>query len=116
MNAAVTATLGTGEGLYYINQDLLKQLKPDVIVTQSLCNVCSVDLHLVEAVVREMAAAPDTPGAGPALAPKIISLNPFNIKVCVVLRRIRSETQCKCVYLVVLGIRMCTATLTEFLH
>jgi hypothetical protein len=86
MNAAVTATLGTGEGLYYINQDLLKQLKPDVIVTQSLCNVCSVDLHLVEAVVREMAAAPDTPCAGPAVAPKIISLNPFNVEVCAVLQ------------------------------
>lgn len=81
MNAAVTATLGTGEGLYYINADLLKQLKPDVIVTQSLCNVCSVDLCLVEQVVQEMAAAPDTPGSGPAVIPKIISLNPFNIEV-----------------------------------
>lgn len=51
MNAAVTATLQTGEGLYYIDQQLLKQLRPDVIVTQSLCTVCSVDLRLVE--VRE---------------------------------------------------------------
>jgi hypothetical protein len=82
MNDAVTATLGTGEGLYDINADLLKQLRPDVIVTQSLCNVCSVDLRLVEQVVAEMAAAPDTPGgSGPAVIPKIISLNPFNIEV-----------------------------------
>lgn len=81
MNDAVTATLSTGEGLYFINQDVLKQLRPDVIVTQSLCNVCSVDLRLVEEVVQEMAAAPDTPGAAPATAPKIISLNPFNIEV-----------------------------------
>jgi hypothetical protein len=81
MNTAVTATLSTGEGLYSIDKELLKQLKPDVIVTQSLCNVCSVDLRLVEAVVQEMAAAPDTPGSGPAVQPKIISLNPFNIQV-----------------------------------
>lgn len=81
MNAAVTATLSTGEGLYYINQDLLKQLRPDVIVTQSLCNVCSVDLRLVEAVVQDMAAAPDTPGSAPPVVPNIISLNPFNIEV-----------------------------------
>ena len=81
MNAAVTATLQTGEGLYYIHADVLKALRPDVIVTQSLCNVCSVDLRLVEQVVQEMAAAPDTPGAQPAASPKIISLNPFNIEV-----------------------------------
>lgn len=81
MNAAVTATLTTGEGLYYIHHDLLKQLRPDVIMTQSLCNVCSVDLRLVEQVVAEIAAMPDTPGAGPAVAPRIISLNPFSIEV-----------------------------------
>jgi len=49
-----TATLSTGEGLYYIKGDLLQQLQPDVIVTQSLCNVCSVDLRLVEQVVADM--------------------------------------------------------------
>lgn len=36
----------------------------------------------MQEVVKEMAAAPDTPGAAPAVVPKIISLNPFTIEVC----------------------------------
>eukprot|EP00879_Flechtneria_rotunda_P017308 GHRR01018132.1.p1 GENE.GHRR01018132.1~~GHRR01018132.1.p1 ORF type:complete len:251 (+),score=99.96 GHRR01018132.1:251-1003(+) len=55
MNDAVDATLSTGEGLYYIKENLIKQLQPDVIITQSLCNVCSVDLRLVQQLVSDMA-------------------------------------------------------------
>jgi ABC-type Fe3+-hydroxamate transport system substrate-binding protein len=69
MNDAVTASLGAGEGLYSIDKDLLLQLNPDVIVTQSLCEVCSVDLALVERI-----CAKALPSAN------IISLNPFTIE------------------------------------
>lgn len=82
MNDAVTATLTTGDGLYYIFADVLKSLAPDVIVTQSLCSVCSVDLRLVEQVVQEMqnSSSSSSNGTAAAAAPRIISLNPFNIE------------------------------------
>lgn len=69
MNDAVTASLGAGEGLYTVDQELLLRLNPDVIVTQSLCEVCSVDLALVERI-----CAKALPSAN------IISLNPFTIE------------------------------------
>lgn len=58
MNDAVTATLQSGAGLYTVDSDLLISLKPDVIVTQSLCTVCSVDLDLVERLVCKKMSPP----------------------------------------------------------
>ena len=46
----------------------LQDLNPDVIITQDLCNVCSVDLALVRKVCTEMASDP-----------VIVSLNPFTL-------------------------------------
>src|ERR1700716_356256 len=31
-----------GEPLYYINSELIRELQPDLIITQSHCNVCAV--------------------------------------------------------------------------
>jgi hypothetical protein len=38
--AAAAAAAAPGDGLYYIFEDVLKSLAPDVIITQSLCAVC----------------------------------------------------------------------------
>ena len=62
----VRAALHSGESLYFVDEQLLRQLKPDVILTQSLCSVCSIDLSVVENIVESMQAP----------KPKIISLNP----------------------------------------
>ena len=69
MNDAVTESLAQGQGLYTVDSDLMQQLKPDVIVTQSLCEVCSVDLRLVEKLCGHMQPRP-----------QIISLNPFTLE------------------------------------
>eukprot|EP00210_Caulerpa_lentillifera_P000569 g550.t1 len=58
MNDAVTATLAAGIGLYYINEELLRELKPDVIVTQSLCAVCSVDYNLISQFAQKLDPVP----------------------------------------------------------
>jgi iron complex transport system substrate-binding protein len=68
MDQAVREALHAGKGLYTVNSALLASLKPDLIVTQSLCEVCSVDLCLVEKVA-----------AGLSPAPRILSLNPQNL-------------------------------------
>ncbi|KAF6264986.1 hypothetical protein COO60DRAFT_1698071 [Scenedesmus sp. NREL 46B-D3] len=70
-----------GDGLYYIFEDVLKSLAPDVIITQSLCSVCSVDLKLVEKVVQDMrCSSANGTTAAVQQAPRIVSLNPFNIE------------------------------------
>lgn len=51
--------------LYALDVERLKSLRPDVIVTQDLCAVCSIDLSTVRA-----AAATMTP------PPQVVSLNP----------------------------------------
>ena len=54
----VREQLNSGVGLYTLDTDLLKALRPDVIVTQSLCQVCSVDYCMVENIVLGMDPPP----------------------------------------------------------
>jgi iron complex transport system substrate-binding protein len=42
IDAAVRETVADGRPLYAIDEDLLDELRPDVIVTQDLCAVCAV--------------------------------------------------------------------------
>jgi iron complex transport system substrate-binding protein len=65
MDDVVKASLDRGEGLYFLEQELLKKLQPDVILTQDLCNVCSVDLQLVQQTIDQL-----------SIKPKIVALNP----------------------------------------
>jgi iron complex transport system substrate-binding protein len=39
---AVRNAVGSGEQLYVIDEEILRSLKPDIIVTQDLCRVCAV--------------------------------------------------------------------------
>ena len=55
-------------GLYTVDAALMQELAPTVIVTQSLCDVCSVDMRLVERLCGSLAPRP-----------QIISLNPFSL-------------------------------------
>src|SRR5438105_4844195 len=41
IDRAVAAHLATGESLYEIDEVLLAQLKPDIVFTQDLCQVCA---------------------------------------------------------------------------
>src|SRR5262249_59468651 len=47
----VKATLGQAVSVYNVDADLLRQLRPDVIVTQAQCDVCAVSLRDVERAV-----------------------------------------------------------------
>ena len=42
IDEAVRRAVGSGEQLYAIDEEVLRALKPDVIVTQDLCRVCAV--------------------------------------------------------------------------
>ena len=68
VDSAVRAALAAGTGLYTVDRGLLEQLAPDVIITQSLCSVCSVDFCLVERIA-----------AGLPSRPRLVDLNPQSL-------------------------------------
>ena len=72
IDQAVREALGAGksanQSLYTLDADALRNLRPDVILTQDLCDVCSIDLDTVRAVAAKMNPSPT-----------IISLDPKSI-------------------------------------
>ncbi|HMN40205.1 MAG TPA: hypothetical protein PKE29_05120 [Phycisphaerales bacterium] len=65
VDRAVKTSLAGGESLYTLDIPRLKALRPDLIITQDLCRVCSIDLGAVRAAAAELSARP-----------AILSLNP----------------------------------------
>jgi iron complex transport system substrate-binding protein len=47
-----------GEALYEVNESLLASLRPDVIVTQALCDVCAVRESDVQAIAERLTPRP----------------------------------------------------------
>jgi ABC-type Fe3+-hydroxamate transport system substrate-binding protein len=68
IDAEVSASLAGGAGLYELDERQLAELAPDVILTQSLCDVCSIDLRTVERVA-----------AGLPRRPLIVNLDPKSV-------------------------------------
>jgi len=69
LDAQVRAARSGGASLYELDAPGLAALTPDVILTQDLCDVCSIDLERV----RRVAAALDP-------RPEIVSLNPETVE------------------------------------
>jgi ABC-type Fe3+-hydroxamate transport system substrate-binding protein len=57
-----------GASLYRLDEARLRALRPDVILTQDLCEVCSIDLRTVERIA-----------AGMQPRPRIVNLNPMSL-------------------------------------
>ena len=72
MHNAVTTAMETGAGLYTIDRAAITALAPTMIITQSLCSVCSIDMNVVRSFVKTMPIG---------TRPDVISLNPFTIQV-----------------------------------
>jgi iron complex transport system substrate-binding protein len=49
----VKAIVETGASVYHVHAERLKELRPDVIVTQDQCEVCAVSLKDVETAIRD---------------------------------------------------------------
>ncbi len=64
----VAESVKSGESLYQIDTQQLMALEPDVIITQDLCSVCSIDLN----AVRKAAESLPKPPAILALNPKTV--------------------------------------------
>ena len=68
IDEAVRNTLKTGLSLYGLREELLRDAKPDVVLTQTLCSVCAVDEAEVARVCRRLGLelAPDDTAADAA--------------------------------------------------
>ncbi len=58
IDAAVRASLGDGDSIYELDTGRLRELEPDLIVTQELCPVCAVSYHDVVAEAQRMPSCP----------------------------------------------------------
>jgi iron complex transport system substrate-binding protein len=68
IDAAVRERTLAGEPIYELDSNALRDLRPDLIVTQALCSVCAVSYDHVRAVADEIETRP-----------RVISLDPHTI-------------------------------------
>jgi len=54
IDAEVRSRLAAGQDLYRLDEDTLRELDPDLILTQDLCAVCAVDVHTVDAALKHL--------------------------------------------------------------
>jgi iron complex transport system substrate-binding protein len=65
IDAAVRERTENGEAIYELDEAVLRELAPDLVVTQALCPVCAVSYDDVQAVAQRLDPAP-----------KVIALDP----------------------------------------
>src|ERR1700712_5727566 len=58
IDAAVRERTENGEGIYALDEAMLAELEPDLIVTQELCPVCAVSFAEVEQVAMKLDPCP----------------------------------------------------------
>jgi iron complex transport system substrate-binding protein len=65
IDAAVREHTDRGEALYELDEELLHELDPDLIVTQALCQVCAVSFDDVRAVAERLPSRPNVVSLDP---------------------------------------------------
>jgi iron complex transport system substrate-binding protein len=68
IDAAVRERTLAGDAIYELDADSLRDLRPDLIVTQALCSVCAVSIDDVRSVAEEIESRP-----------QVISLDPHTV-------------------------------------
>ena len=83
IDAVVRERTERGEHLYELDAETLRELEPDLIVTQELCEVCAVSIDDVRAVAEEIPSHP-----------QVISLDPMTLgEVLADVRRLAEATE-----------------------
>ena len=68
IDAAVKERTLAGESIYELDVEMLRDLRPDLIVTQALCSVCAVSYEDVRRVAEEIDSHP-----------RVVSLDPHTV-------------------------------------
>jgi iron complex transport system substrate-binding protein len=66
IDAAVREHTENGEAIYELDEGLLAELQPDLIVTQALCEVCAVSFDDVSAVAERLPSQPNVVSLDPS--------------------------------------------------
>jgi iron complex transport system substrate-binding protein len=72
IDAAVRERTERGEALYELDEQLLQELEPDLIVTQALCEVCAVSVEDVRAVAERLPSQPEVLSLDPGTLGEVI--------------------------------------------
>jgi iron complex transport system substrate-binding protein len=107
----VKSLLQCGESLYGIDEMLLIELQPELIITQSQCDVCAVSAEAVEAVIARRTALAQT---------RLLTLNPRSLaEVLLDVERIGDAAGAGCAgreYSALLGERIAAVRVTAPAH
>jgi iron complex transport system substrate-binding protein len=83
IDAAVRERTSRGEHLYELDAEQLRELEPDLIVTQALCEVCAVSFDDVRAIAEELPSPP-----------QVLALDPMTLgEVLADVRRLAEATE-----------------------
>lgn len=73
LDAVVSEAAQSGRSLYYMDEALLAQLKPDVVFTQHVCDVCQIGTSYVEQALYRMEHKPEVVALVPRRLPDVTS-------------------------------------------
>jgi iron complex transport system substrate-binding protein len=69
IDVAVAERIGSGQSLYQVDENLLRELRPDMILTQNLCQVCAPSGNELTAALKAL-----------ELKPEIVWMSPHTIE------------------------------------
>ncbi len=72
IDAAVKQVVGEGRALYSLDEELLAELAPDLIVTQAVCEVCAVSYEDVVAVAARLPSRPPVVQQDPSTLAEVL--------------------------------------------
>lgn len=58
IDTVFSAAKASGKSLYYVDEDLLQQIEPDIIFTQDVCEVCQIDTACTSAAIARLKKQP----------------------------------------------------------
>ncbi|MGH2924342.1 MAG: ABC transporter substrate-binding protein [Solirubrobacterales bacterium] len=82
VDARVREITGRGEALYELDEPLLAELEPDLIVTQALCAVCAVSFDDVRTVAARLESRPDVISLDPRRLGEVLDDLPRLARAC----------------------------------
>jgi iron complex transport system substrate-binding protein len=73
IDAAVRARLAAGEDLYTLDEGALREMDPDLVVTQDLCAVCAVDIDEVDKALQHLGCRAEVLTLDPMTLEEVLS-------------------------------------------
>ena len=73
IDSAVREQMASSTPLYTLNEPLLKELAPDLILTQALCNVCAVSEDEVLSVIERLPGTPNLVNLEPMTLTEVLT-------------------------------------------